>query len=226
MTNPSGWTSGSAETIKALTDDEVTRFFKAIDSQEDSPAKRRDRCLFTLMLSMGLRCAEVSLIQVNEHLRIREYPERSEIFVTRVKRKRDPKTGEPKPRLGRWFKLSDQNRRVLLEWLKARKKLKHATHSESLFITSQTGTISPMYIFNLTKKYAALAGLPHLHPHQFRHTCGARLARQGRSAFEIKERLGHTSVLSSEVYVRLAGPDRLAADIRADEAIEGGGEDD
>jgi integrase len=45
----------------------------------------------------------------------------------------------------------------------------------------------------------------------FRHSCASRAARKGLSAFEIKERLGHVSVLSSEVYVHLFGPEKAKA---------------
>jgi integrase len=56
----------------------------------------------------------------------------------------------------------------------------------------------------------------------FRHTAGVRLAKAGRNAFAIQKRLGHVSVLSTQVYVDLAGPDRRDEDRKDDEAMEGG----
>jgi integrase/recombinase XerD len=217
--NPTGWSGGSGEKITYLSDEQVTAFFKAIEAQTDPVKRKRDLALFSLMLAFGLRCAEVPLLK-SEHVRLREYPERSELYVTRVKKKKDPKTGLAKPRDGRWYNLSDRNRAVLVTWLKVRKKYKTAEFSDSLFITKETGTFSLPHIYDSVVKYGKAAGLK-VHPHQFRHTCGIRLARKGLSAFEIKERLGHVSVISTEVYVRLAGPERLAADRRADEALEG-----
>jgi site-specific recombinase XerD len=219
MTNPNGWTGGTGETITYLNDEEVMAFFKAIEQAKDQLIRRRDLCLFSLMLAYGLRCAEVPLIQL-EHVRLKEYPAKSELYTTRVKKKKDKKTGLAKPRDGRWYLLSDKNKLLLADWLKARKKFKTAATSNNLFITEMTGSFSTPHIYDSVVKYGLQAGLK-LHPHMFRHTTAIRMARKGLSAFEIKERLGHVSVLSSEVYVQLAGPERQAADRRADEALEG-----
>jgi len=217
--NPTGWIGSTGEKITYLSDEQVAKFFSAIEAQKDPIKRKRDLALFSLMLAFGLRCAEVPLIKL-EHVRLRDYPERSELYVTRVKKKKDKKTGLAKPREGRWYNLSDKNRAVLVAWLKVRKKYKTAALSDAVFVTKETGTFSLPHIYDSTVRYGKLVGLK-VNPHQFRHTCGIRLARKGLSAFEIKERLGHVSVLSTEVYVRLAGPDRLAADRRADEALEG-----
>lgn len=218
MANPNGWHGGSGEKITYLSDDQVTAFFKAIEAQKDPVRRHRDLTLLS-MLAYGCRCAEIPLIKL-EHVRLREYPDKSEIYITRVKKKKDPKTGLAKPREGRWYLLSDRNRQLLTAWLKARRKYKTSKLSDSLFVTKESGTFSLPHIYDSTVKYGQQAGLK-VHPHQFRHTCGIRLARKGLSAFEIQQRLGHVSVISTEVYVRLAGPDRLAADRRADEALEG-----
>ncbi len=217
--NPSGWTGGTGEKITYLSDDQVTKFFSAIEAQPDPIKCKRDLALFTVMLAFGCRCAEIPLIKL-EHVRLKEYPERSEIYITRVKKKKDPKTGLAKPRDGRWYNLSDKNRAVLVAWLKVRKKYKTAALSDSLFVTKETGSFSREHIYDSVVKYGKSAGFK-ANPHQFRHTCGIRLARKGLSSFAIQARLGHVSVLSTEVYVRLAGPERQAADRRADEALEG-----
>ena len=211
MTKPEGWASGSPEKIKYLTDETVSRFFKAIEANADTQARKRDQALFTLMLSYGLRTAEVPLIRL-EHLNLLVRP--AQTYITRVKRKAG------KPRLGRWYGLSEKNEAIVRAWLKSRR-----SDSEYLFPTRQSGQISIPYLTNLTQKYAKAAGLQHLHPHMFRHTTGVRLARAGRNAFAIQARLGHVSVLSTQVYVQLASPDRHDEDRRDDSAIEGGEDD-
>jgi integrase len=110
--NPNGWSGGSGEKLKYLGDEQVEAFFTAVAAARNPVKRSRDLCLFSLMLAYGLRCAEVPLLQL-EHVRLREYPERSEIYVTRVKKKRDKKTGLAKPRDGRWYLLSDKNRLLL-----------------------------------------------------------------------------------------------------------------
>ena len=93
MTKMEGWTCGSPEKIKYLTDEQVSRFFKAIETNPDIQARKRDLALFTLMLSYGLRTAEVPLIKM-EHMNLSVRP--AQIYITRVKRKAS------KPRLGRY----------------------------------------------------------------------------------------------------------------------------
>jgi site-specific recombinase XerD len=60
---PNAWAGASAEKIKYLTDDQVARFFKAIEAVPDKVIRARDLCLFNLMLSYGLRVMEVALIK-------------------------------------------------------------------------------------------------------------------------------------------------------------------
>ncbi len=219
MANPNGWTGGSGEKIKYLNDEQVEAFFKAVEAEKNPTKRKRDLCLFSLMLAYGMRCAEIPLVLL-EHVRLRDYPERSEVYITRVKKKRNLRTGLAKPRDGRWYLLSDKNKLLLVTWLKARKKYKTAALSNSLFITNKTGSFSLPHIYDSSVSYGKAAGLK-VHPHLFRHTCGIRLARAGRNSFAIQKRLGHVSVLSTQVYVDLAGPDRCDEDRKDDEAMEG-----
>jgi len=217
MTNPTGWSGGSAEKVKYLTEDQVSRFFAAIEAVKDEVIRKRDLCLFNLMLSYGLRVAEVALIKL-EHVHLAVEP--AQLYITRVKRKRT-KEGKAKPRLGFWYDLSDKNETLIRSWLKARKTYRHHADSAALFITRESGTFSAPHVYDSTIKYGKAAGIVGIHPHMFRHTCGVRLAKAGRNAFAIQKRLGHVSVVSTQVYVDLAGPDRHNEDRQDDEAIEG-----
>jgi len=216
MTNPSGWAGGSAEKVKYLTEDQVSRFFTAVVAVKDDVIRKRDLCLFNLMLSYGLRVAEVALIRL-EHVHLMVEP--AQVYITRVKRKRT-KDGKAKPRLGYWYDLSEKNETLIRSWLKARKTYRHHDDSASLFITRESGTFSAPHVYDSTIKYGRVAGIKGIHPHMLRHTCGVRLAKAGRNAFAIQKRLGHVSVISTQVYVDLAGPDRHNEDRRDDEAIE------
>ena len=227
MTNPSGWTGGSGATIKYLSDDEVRRFFETVEKTEDPLTRARDLCLFHLMLSFGLRCLEAKLLRV-DNVNLKTVP--AMIYVVRVKKKcvktvNGEKVRMEKRRDGDWYRLSESDEARVKAWLKARKGLVHAEASESLFLTRQALTISTNQINCLTHKYGKKAGMPDIYPHQFRHTCGIRLARKGRNSFAIQKRLGHVSVLSTEVYVQIAGPDRAEEDRKDNAAIEGDEDD-
>ena len=216
--NPAGWEANGNENPHYFTDEQLKKFFAAIELASNPRKRVRDRAMFQLMLDYGLRCAEVPLIKL-EHVDLRDLPEVSRIMITRVKKKRDKKTGLPKPRDVRWYPLTERSRVALVVWLKARRKFKTATMSDHLFITAVSGEISIPHIYETTIIYAKLAGLTKIHPHMLRHTCAIRLARKGLSAYSVKERLGHVSILSSEIYVRLAGPERAAEDARANAAL-------
>jgi integrase len=227
ITNSGGWTGGSTKTIKHLSDDEVRRFFEAVQQVKDPATRARDLCLFHLMLSLGLRCAEVKLLRCAD-VDLKATPAR--IFVTRVKKKcvttvNGEKVRVERKRDGAHYDLSESDEQRLTQWLKHRRGYSHSEETDHLFVTRQASAISTNSVNFLTHKYGRVAGMSAIYPHQFRHTCGIRLARKGLSAFEIKERLGHVSVLSSEVYVTIAGPEKVKMDRRANAAIEGDEED-
>jgi len=229
MTNPNGWHGDTGQHVKYLEDDQVQAFFKAVEENPDPSLRVRDTCLFRLMLSYGLRCAEASLLTAHHDVDLASDPPR--LWVTRVKEKHwrtDPKTGEriyiKKDRRGHWYPLTSKNVERLRAWLKARAKFTKAKDGP-LFVTIQGRPITANYIYHITARYGAKAGIEGLYPHQFRHTAAIRLAREGASAYAIKEALGHVSVLSSEHYVTMAGPARLKMDLTSLDAIEGADDD-
>jgi site-specific recombinase XerD len=65
----------------------------------------------------------------------------------------------------------------------------------------------------LWRRLAEAAGLPPAkwHPHIAKHTTGTLLARSGASAFLIRQRLGHRSISSSQVYCTVSDRDASAA---------------
>jgi len=218
------WTSGSTKTIKYLTDAELAKFFEAVSAVPDPVIRARDTAMFHLMLSYGLRCLEVKILSVRD-LNFKVKP--PQIYVTRVKERhwrKDPKSGKKvyvkKGRAGDWYDLSDSNVARLVEWLEARETLPNTDYSGPLFCARQGATISTNQINYLTHQYAKAAGLEppgrklrkgqYIYPHQFRHSCAIRLARKGLSAFDIMKWLGHRSVISTQEYVDMVGPEREA----------------
>ena len=196
------------ETIKYLSDKEVDAFFKAINK---SRYPKRDACLFHLMLSYGLRELEAVTLHLDD---LDLNPNDPQILIRRVKQR--------KKKNGRWYDLSRDNFKLIKTWLKEREKWPGAK-SDYLFITQKSkGKYDHMGIdclYGLVKKYGKEMGMPGIYPHMFRHTAGARLARAGLNAFTIQRRLGHSNVVSSQIYVDLAGPDRKAEDERCEDAI-------
>jgi site-specific recombinase XerD len=208
MTN---WQSGTSGTIKYLNEGQLRRFFSAVRVKKKAIFRHRDICLFSLMLSYGLREAEAVRIQLKDiNLRGKD----KLIFIRRVKSRHSEN--------GRWYLVSGENAELIKAWLKRRKRLSGASSNPWLFITQMSGEkghMSEDQLFHIFKQYAKRAGISWAYPHTLRHTCGVRLAAEGFNAFAIRDRLGHRSVLSSQVYVEMCHPDKIQLDAKMDAAL-------
>ena len=56
----------------------------------------------------------------------------------------------------------------------------------------------------LVAKAATAAGLPHVHPHMLRHSCGYYLANKGTDTRTIQDYLGHRNIQHTVGYTKLA----------------------
>jgi integrase len=202
------WASQDQSRIKYLSDKEIDKFFASV---KKGKYVKRNTGLFHLMLSYGLRESEAISIKIED---LNLDPQDPQILIRRVKQ-RNRKNG-------RWYDLSKENYKRVKAWLKEREKWPGAK-SDYLFITQKSrrryDRMSTDCLYGLVKKYGKDAGIKEIYPHMFRHTTGARLARAGLNAFTIQRRLGHSNVVSSQLYVDLAGPDRKAEDERCEDAI-------
>lgn len=69
--------------------------------------------------------------------------------------------------------------------------------------STTSGGLTPRSIQRLMKKYGPLAGLGHkLQPRMLRHTVAANLLAAGNDLETVRERLGHTTVASTKIYLR------------------------
>jgi site-specific recombinase XerD len=196
----------SEEKRNYMTPEEVERFFAAIRRQPKPDKRKRDMCLFRLMYSFGLRLSEVTLIRL-EHVDFAAH----RIYITRTKRRH----------FGCSYQLSVDNQRLIRAWLEVRRKLPYADQLPELFISSRGRALDDQAIFWTTKKYARAAGLSWIHPHTFRHTAAVTLVKAGAVIQDIKDRLGHAQITSTEYYAKLVGPDRVERDNRLDAMLEG-----
>lgn len=212
MTNPTAWKGMNPETVKYLTPKELDAFFAEIEAEPKERRRKRDLALFQLMLRYGLRLSEARQLKV-ENVDWRLSP--PQVFVKRLKRR---------GAYGSWRNLTPEDQKALKSWLAVREKFKYAKLNPYLFITPNCGReemLSESAIYVLARQYGEKAGIPYVvHPHMFRHTCGVLLAKQGYSAFAIRDYLGHASVVSTQVYVELAHPDAVEQDAKMVEAMK------
>ncbi len=89
---------------------------------------------------------------------------------------------------------------------------------------SEQKPIHPDYLERWVKKAAQWAKLENpeeLTVHVLRHSFGTQLAESGASVYEIRDLMGHSSIMVSENYVKLASTKTLQAHRRAFENVSG-----
>ncbi len=176
--------------LQPLTTDEELRLLNAYS--ESRAGECRDKAILMLMLSTGLRKAEV--ISLRDHAVNLE-----EGFLTVVgkgKRQRSVPFG---------YKTG---------WLLQRYKLLHrsepATPSESAFFLTRDGYgLTERALDMVFRRARRRAGIARLHPHLLRHTYGARSAELGIPTLTLQRFMGHSQPAVTERYSHVATSERL-----------------
>jgi integrase len=178
-------------TPKYLTDEQVERFFQAIQK----PAARhpeRDRAMFRLALCRGLRASEIGLLQLVDF--------RAKAERIWIHRKKGSKSGE--------YPLLPGELRPLKAWLKIR-----GNEPGPLFPSERGTGISQQMLDVLVKRYGKIAGIPReqCQTRAFRHSCGTHLVSRGEDIAIVQDWLGHVNIMNTMIYVEIANPTRNAA---------------
>lgn len=167
----------SAETIKYLTREELSRLFRAIKEP-------RDRAIFAISYFRGLRASEVGMLQMSHFKR-----DSGRLLVKRLK---GSKSAE--------FPLSPQELKAIRAWLKVR-----GSEPGPLFPSRRGRGISRQMLDVLMREYAEAAGIPESkrHFHVLKHSIATHLVEKGVEVLQIKEWLGHRSINSTLEYAHL-----------------------
>jgi site-specific recombinase XerD len=183
-------------TIKYLSPDETKRFFAKIVST-------RDKALFFVMYTYGLRCLEASLLDL-ANLRLKD----GRLYITAAKH---GISGE--------VVLTREARRVLDAYLKERNK--RPAHTTALFVSRKSrmtnGRLSTTHIYRLFQQYARQAKLPldKQHPHVLRHSIAVHMADGGVPQEHVKEHLRHRKISSTDEYYEITNKKRHEFQARA-----------
>jgi integrase/recombinase XerD len=109
--------------------------------------------------------------------------------------------------------LPEVAQRILAEYL-ASKQVGAVT--EPLFVSRfktkggqvVRGRMKGHRVWKITKAIGARAGVPEIHPHAFRHSCGVELLRRtGGNLRAVQEHLRHADIQTTTVYTRLTQSD-------------------
>ncbi len=146
----------------------------------------RDLCIIDLLLSTGMRIAEIS------NLKLEDIITSERVLLVHGKGK--------KQRLLYISSLETWNN--LKAWLNIRKKLK-VSH-DYLFVNKYHDTLSIYGIENIFTKYRDNTGIvSSATPHYLRHTFATNLLANGADLRSVQELLGHSSISTTEIYTEV-----------------------
>ena len=174
-----------------FTIEEIDRLLSSIDVA--NPYGLRDRALFELVYSCGLRVSEAVDLETQ-----RVYPDQD---LIRVRGKGDKE---------RYLPLGEEAKHWLSKYLlEGRPKLiKSGRRGEThLFLNSRGTGISRKGIW---KRYSAIverAGLPSSKVHTLRHSFATHLLKGGADLRSVQELLGHADISTTQVYTHLDNED-------------------
>jgi integrase/recombinase XerC len=167
----------------ALTPDEAVQL---VAIEGDDPMSLRDRALFELAYSSGLRLSELAGLDVDGV---------------------DLATGEVRV----WGKGAKERivpvgaaaRDAIGTWLAQRAALPVAD-SQALFVGAGGRRVSPRTIERRLAAWAIKRGMTrHVHPHMLRHSFASHVLQSSGDLRAVQEMLGHASIASTQVYTHL-----------------------
>jgi site-specific recombinase XerD len=200
---------------RALPWDTVQTLLKAIDRR--TPMGRRDYAMFLLIATYGLRACEIVTLTLND-------------VEWRAARLRIP---QRKTRGSLWLPLTDNVGTALLDYLRHGRPALAVRRQRisfrggpppiyrELFLRHRTpiGVLKPTAVTEAFQAWSKRSGLtiPFQGPHCLRHSYAVHLLRSGISLKTIGDLLGHRTLESTCVYLRLAVEDlrEVALDLPA-----------
>ncbi|MBX6393437.1 MAG: tyrosine recombinase XerC [Burkholderiales bacterium] len=169
---------------KALSPDEARRL---LDAEAAGEFERRDKAMFELFYSSGLRLAELVSLDLSDG----EAMLRSGELV--VLGKGGKTRAVPVGRLAL---------EAIQAWLGDRPALA-APEETALFVGARGARISPGVVRERLKRWALKQGLAHVHPHMLRHSFASHVLQSSGDLRAVQEMLGHASISTTQVYTHL-----------------------
>ena len=171
---------------KALSVEQTERLFGA--PPDASPELVRDRALFELLYSSGLRVGEVVALDVDDgRLDLRA----GEVTVTG----KGAKT--------RAVPVGAKAREALEAWRAARGALA-APGEKALFVGARGRRLSAAGVWKRLQAWAQRSGIGQpVHPHMLRHSFATHVLQSSQDLRAVQEMLGHASISTTQVYTHL-----------------------
>jgi integrase/recombinase XerC len=168
---------------EVLSPDDAVRL---VSFEDDSDMGTRDRALFELAYSCGLRVSELTGLDCGML---------------------DAKTGEVrvtgKGSKTRIVPVGAHALEAIAAWLPVRVRLAKPAET-ALFVGRAGRRVTPREVQRRIKRWAALAGLDvDVHPHMLRHSFASHVLQSSGDLRAVQEMLGHASIASTQVYTHL-----------------------
>ncbi len=168
---------------QVLSPDQAMRM---VDLPGDTPDAIRDKAMFELFYSSGLRLAELVDLE----------PEQLELTVGEVR-----VTG--KGSKTRVVPLGGFAVQALQAWLAVRPQLAN-TGETALFVGARGARISPRVVQLRMKQWGIRLGITsNVHPHVLRHSFATHVLQSSGDLRAVQEMLGHASISTTQVYTHL-----------------------
>ena len=152
----------------------------------DDALLARDRAMFELFYSSGLRLSELTGLDLND---VNLHSGEAQV------------TG--KGRKTRIVPVGQQARIALAAWLPQRLPLAR-DNTPALFISQRGTRLSPRSVQLRLNRWARQAGLnQHVHPHMLRHAFATHVLQSSADLRAVQEMLGHASISTTQVYTHL-----------------------
>lgn len=176
--------------IDPFTREDIQRIVNALgtDGRGLRPTALRDRAVVLVLLDSGLRASELCDLTVGDY-----DVERGRLHVAHGKMDKE-----------RFVTVGNRTRRALWRYMTTRPDARAAA---PLFVTQRGGPINRNALAQMLQRVGGRAGVPHTHPHRFRHTFAITFLRNGGDLLTLQQLLGHESLAMVRSYVKLAGAD-------------------
>jgi len=168
---------------KALSPDEATRL---VSFSQSDPLAVRDRAIFELLYSSGLRLSELTSLSLGDV----SFADATVRVIGKGNKTRVVPVGS-------------HALQAIQTWLPVRESLPRSNEL-ALFLNQRGDAISPRAVQLRLKAWSIRQGLPgHVHPHMLRHSFASHVLQSSGDLRAVQEMLGHASISTTQVYTHL-----------------------
>ncbi len=179
---------GRSYPVEVLTDDEVKALIRACSNR--APTGIRNRALIVVLYRGGLRLGEALALQAKD-----VDPDAGTLTVLHGK-------GDRRRTVG----IDPGAMAIVMRWVDVRRTVDVSPRGR-LFCTLAGRPLFPSYVRTLLPRLADRAGIEkRVHPHGLRHTHAYELMMEGVPVPIIQHQLGHTSLATTDRYLRHIAP--------------------